>query len=71
VKHPVYVNISVHDWLYEKAVCTPRNLDVIDNNLKMQKSQPGNVNVYKSVDALEDVNEAMQYQRTDTSPSHL
>jgi hypothetical protein len=89
-----------HDWLYEKAVCTPRNLGVIDNNLKIQKSQPGDVNplnaelsptchllallahhilhvsrirvnVYKSVDAVEDVSEAMQYQRTDISSSHL
>lgn len=52
-------NICQHfidrDWLYEKAVCTPRNLDVIDNNLKIQGSQPGNVNVYESVDAVEDV----------------
>jgi len=60
-----------YDWLYEKEPCTPRNLDVIDNNLKIQKSQPGDVNVCKSVDAVEDVNEAMQYQRTDISPSHL
>jgi len=44
---------------------------VIDNNLKIQKSQPGDVNVYKSVDAVEDVNEGMQYQRNDISPSHL
>lgn len=53
------------------AVCTPRNLDVTHNNLKIQKSQPGDVNVYKSVDAVGDVNEGMQYQRTDISPSHL
>jgi len=38
---------------------------VIDNNLKIQKSQPRDVNVHKSVDAAEDVNEVMQYQRTD------
>jgi len=53
------------------AVCTPRNLDVIDNNLKIQKSQPGDVNVYKSEDAVGDVNEGMQCQRTDVSLSHL
>ncbi|GBN34501.1 hypothetical protein AVEN_141351-1 [Araneus ventricosus] len=56
--HTQYVN---HKWLAERAILASKNVDVNGLNLKIQQLLPGDLMSYKSIDAVCDTNETVNY----------
>ncbi|XP_050053940.1 uncharacterized protein LOC126549283 [Aphis gossypii] len=56
--HIQYIN---HEWLAEKEILSPKNVDVDDFNLKIQQFLPGNLVSYKSIDIVCDASEAANF----------
>ncbi|XP_049308669.1 uncharacterized protein LOC125777627 [Bactrocera dorsalis] len=43
-------NYNNHDWLRERAILTPKNVNVNEINFHIQEKLPGNSETYKSID---------------------
>lgn len=56
--HSQYAN---HKWLAERAILSSKNVDVNELNLKIQQFLPGDLVSYKSIDAVCDTNEIVNY----------
>lgn len=56
--HTQYAN---HKWLAERAILAAKNVDVNGLNLKIQQLLPGDLVSYKSIDAVCDTNETVNY----------
>ncbi|XP_073983720.1 ATP-dependent DNA helicase pif1-like [Rhodnius prolixus] len=57
-EHTQYAN---HKWLAERAILAAKNVDVNGLNLKIQQLLPGDLVSYKSIDAVCDTNETVNY----------
>ncbi|GBP76087.1 hypothetical protein EVAR_46955_1 [Eumeta japonica] len=53
-----YIN---HAWLPERAILAAKNIDVDAINFKIQQSLPGNEKLFKSIDPVIDLDEAVNY----------
>ena len=50
-----------HKWLCERAILAPKNDYVSAMNLQIQQQPPGTDILYKSIDAVVDIDQAVQY----------
>ena len=61
----VFPNIQTHfknhEWLCERAILAPKNINVNSINLQIQQQLPGETISYKSIDTAADANAAVQY----------
>nr|XP_042913608.1 uncharacterized protein LOC122273640 [Parasteatoda tepidariorum] len=56
--HTQYIH---HEWLAERAILAAKDVDINEMNLKIQQLFPGNLVIYKSVDAVSDPIEAANF----------
>ena len=54
-------NYKISKWLSERAILAPKNVAVDKVNEKILQKVPGAVMLYKSVDSVIDLEEAVQY----------
>ncbi|XP_050337670.1 ATP-dependent DNA helicase pif1-like [Bactrocera neohumeralis] len=54
-------NRRSHDWLAERSILAPKNINVNAINFKIQEKLPGEVITYKSIDSVMDEDEAVNY----------
>jgi len=57
----VHTQYENHKWLAERAILAAKNVDVNKLNLKIQKLLPGDLVSYKSIDAVCDTYETVNY----------
>ncbi|CAM4795146.1 unnamed protein product [Rotaria magnacalcarata] len=67
LKSKVFPNIQTHykdhKWLCERAILTPKNVNInaININLQIQQQLPSEAISYKSIDTVKDIDMAIQY----------
>lgn len=54
-------NYKNHEWLYERAILTPKNDDVNKINHQILNQVPGNILQYKSIDSVTEENESVNF----------
>lgn len=65
VDQKVFPNLSLnyknHDWLCERAILAPKNIDVNQINERIQLQIPGETTKYKSIDTVVDDDQIVNY----------
>uniref|UniRef100_A0A0A1XAS3 ATP-dependent DNA helicase PIF1 n=1 Tax=Zeugodacus cucurbitae TaxID=28588 RepID=A0A0A1XAS3_ZEUCU len=54
-------NYNNHDWLRERAILAPKNVNVNEINFHIHKKLPGNSETYKSIDTAMNDEDAVNY----------